>query len=174
MGLASYYRRFIRGFSQIARPLTHVRKAKMSRKWSKVEEESFVTLKIALASSPVLRLPDFEHQFVVTIGASNVAVGAILEQDFAHGLQPIAFASRKLNNAESRYSAYERELLGIIWALGQWRHYFQSPHPIIVRTGHSPLRYLPNQNSVNTRIWKWLSIMQVYHLEIQHIPGKVI
>ena len=75
LGLASYYRRFIRGFSQIARPLTHLRKTKMSRKWSKVEEESFVTLKTALASSPVLRLPDFERQFVVTTDASDVAVG---------------------------------------------------------------------------------------------------
>ena len=170
-GLASYYRRFIRGLSQIARPLTDLTKAKVS--WSKVEEESFVKLKATLPSSTVLRLPDFERQFVVTSDASDVSVGAILEQDFAHGLQPIAFASRKLNNAESRYSAYERELLGIIWALGQWRHYFQSAPLIIVRTDHSPLRYLPNQNSVNTRIWKWLSIMQGYHLEIQHIPGKV-
>ena len=171
--LASYYRRFVKGFSQIARPLTDLTKAKVSWKWSRVEEESFVKLKATLASSPILRLPDFGRQFVVTTAASDVPVGAILDQDFGHGLQTVAFASRKLNNAESRYSAYERELLGIIWALGQWRHYFQSTHPIIVRTDYSPLRYLPNQNSVNIGIWKWLSIMQGYHLEIQHIPGRV-
>ena len=100
-------------------------------------------------------------------------MGAILEQDFGHGLQPVAFASRKLNNAEIRYSAYERELLGIVWALGQWRHYFQSPHSVIVRTDHSPLRYLPSQAAVNTRVWKWLSIMQGYDLDIRHIPGKI-
>ena len=92
---------------------------------------------------------------------------------FGHWLHPVVFASRKLNNAESRYSAYERELLGIIWALGQWRHYFRRAHPIIVRNDHSPLRHLSSQNSVNTRIWELLSIMQGYHLEIQHIPGKV-
>ena len=100
-------------------------------------------------------------------------MGAILEQDFGHGLQPVAFASRKLNNAEIRYSAYERELLGIVWALGQWRHYFQSPHSVIVQTDHSPLRYLPSQAAVNTRVWKWLSIMQGYDLDIRHIPGKI-
>ena len=75
-------------------------------------------LKAALATAPVLRLPDFDQQFVVTTDASDVAVGAILEQNFGYGLQPIVFASRKLNKAEIRYSAYKRELLGIVWALG--------------------------------------------------------
>ena len=67
----------------------------------------------------MLRLPDFDHQFVVTTDASDVAIGAILQQDVGISLQPIAFASRKLQQAEIRYSAYERELLGIVWALGQ-------------------------------------------------------
>ena len=58
-----------------------------------------------------------------------MAVGAILEQDFGSGLQPIAFANRKLSSTEIRYSAYEREMLGIIWALGQWKHYFQRSIP---------------------------------------------
>ena len=85
-----------------------------------------------MATVPILRLLDFEQQFLVTTDASDVAVGAILEQDFGSSLQPIAFASRKLNSTEIRYSAYERELLGIVWAIGQWQHYFQGPHPIII------------------------------------------
>ena len=101
-----------------------------------------------------------------------MAVGAILEQNFGSGLQPIAFASRKLNATEIRYSAYEREMLGIVWALGQWKHYFQGPYPIIIQTDHAPLRHLPNQTSVNSRVWRWLSILQGYNVEIRHIPGK--
>ena len=120
----------------------------------------------------VLRLPDFDHQFVVTTDASDVAVGAILQQDVGNGLQPVAFASRKLQQTEIRYSAYERELLGIVWAIGQWKHYFQGPHPIIIQTDHAPLRHLPNQVSVNSSIWKWLSILQSYNVDIQHIPRK--
>ena len=73
--------------------------------------------KLALTIAPILKFPDFERQFIVTIAASDAAVGAILEQDFGNGLQPVAFAICKLNNAEMRYSAYERELLGIVWAL---------------------------------------------------------
>ena len=172
LGLASYYRRFIHGFSQIAGPMTELTRSKAKWKWETAQEHSFLALKIALATAPVLRLPDFNHQFVVTTDASDVAIGAILQQDVGVGLQPIAFASRKLQQAEVRYSAYERELLGIVWAIGQWKHYFQGPHPIIVQTDHAPLRHLPNQASVNSRIWKWLSILQSYNIDIQHIPGK--
>ena len=172
LGLASYYRRFIHGFSQIAGPLTELTRSKAKWHWDDAQENSFLALKISLATAPVLRLPDFDHQFVVTTDASDVAIGAILQQDVGMGLQPIAFASRKLQQAEVRYSAYERELLGIVWALGQWKHYFQGPHPIIIQTDHAPLRHLPNQASVNSRIWKWLSILQGYNVDIQHIPGK--
>ena len=129
-------------------------------------------MKVAIATAPVLRLPDFECQFVITTDASDVAIGAILEQDFGTGLQPIAFSSRKLNPTEIRYSAYERELLGIVWAIGQWKHYFQGPHPIIIQTDHAPLRHLPNQTSVNSRVWRWLAVLQGYDVDIRHIPGK--
>ena len=64
-------------------------------------------------------MPDFDREFVVTTDARLVSVGAILEQKFGQGLQPVAFVSRKLNSAETRYSAYKRELLGIVWAIGQ-------------------------------------------------------
>ena len=85
--------------------------------WSVAQHQAFNRLKLALTTAPVLKLPDFKRQFVVTTDASDTAVGAILEQDFGNGLQLVAFASRKLNDAEMRYRAYERELLGIVWAL---------------------------------------------------------
>ena len=69
--------------------------------------------------APILRFPDFDRDFVVTTDADATSVGAVLEQDFGQGLQPIAYASRKLTPPEQRYSAYERELLGIVWAMGQ-------------------------------------------------------
>ena len=172
LGLASYYRKFIKGFSQFAKPLTDLARDKVVWRWGDAEANSFTALKVAMATAPILRLPDFEKQFVVTTDASYVAVGAILEQDFCSGLQPIAFASRKLNATEIRYSAYEREMLGIVWALGQWKNYFQSPHPIVMQTDHAPLRHLPNQTSVNSRVWRWISILQGYNVEIRHIPGK--
>ena len=144
LGLASYYRKFIRGFLQIAKLLTDLTREKKTWCWEDAEQNSFTALKVAMATAPVLRLLDFEKQFVVKTNASDVAVGVILEQDFGSGLQPVAFASCKLNSTEICYSAYERELLGIVWAIGQWKHYFQGPHPIIIQIDHAPLRHLPN------------------------------
>ena len=86
LGLASYYRKFICGFSQLVKPLTDLTKEKVGWQWDKKEERSFLALKAAMATAPVLRLPDFGCQFVVTTDASDVAIGAILEQDFGFGL----------------------------------------------------------------------------------------
>ena len=172
VGLASYYRKFMKGFSQLAKPLTDLTRDKVSWSWGESQESSFKALKVAIATAPILRLPDFERQFVITTDASDVAIGAILEQDFGLGLQPIAFSSRKLNSTEIRYSAYERELLGIVWAIGQWKHYFQTNHPIVIQTDHAPLRHLPSQTAVNSRVWKWLAVLQGYDVDIRHIPGK--
>ena len=89
---------------------------------------------MALATAPILLLPNFELPFVITTNASEVAVGAILEQNKGRGLQLVAFANKKLDSTEMRYSTYERELLGIVWALGHWRHYIeQSLH----KSGHT-------------------------------------
>ena len=129
-------------------------------------------MKVAIATAPILCLPDFGRQSIITTDASDVAIRAILEQDFGSSLQPIAFSSHKLNPTEIRYSAYERELLGIVWAIGQWKHYFQGPHPIVIQTDHAPLRHLPNQTSVNSRVWRWLAVLQGYDVDIRHMPGK--
>ena len=172
LGLASFYRRFIKQFSMKARPLTDLTREKNEWQWNEPEENAFNLLKQSLVLAPVLRIPNFDLQFVVTTDASLVSVGGILQQDFGQGLQPVAYESRKLNPAETRYSAYERELLGMVWAIGKWRHYLEGTH-FIVQTDHSSLRHLPNQPSVNRRIWKWVSILQGYDLEIRHIPGKV-
>ena len=76
-----------------------------------------------------MRLPDFERQFVVMTDTSDFDVGSIFEQNSGNGLQPVALASHKLNNTETLYSACERQLLGIIWALGQWLPLFPRSTP---------------------------------------------
>ena len=118
LGLASHYKSFICWFSEISRPLTDLNRAMKEFDWKESQQSAFIRLKMALATVPILLLPDFELPFVITTDASEAAVGAILEQNQERGLQPVAFASKKLNSTEMRYSAYERELLRIVWALG--------------------------------------------------------
>ena len=124
-----------------------------------------------MVTAPVLQLPDFEREFTVTTDASEVSVGTILQQDFGSGLQPICYESQKLNPAETRYGAYKRELLGIIWAVGKWRHYLASRH-FTIQTDHDSLKNLANQPSVNRRIWKWVQVLQGYDCDLVHILGK--
>ena len=176
LGLASFYRKFIRFFSEIAAPLTDLTKKGRAEVWSPEvwgvkEDEAFRRLKIAMITAPVLQLPDFDREFTVTTDASEVSVGAILQQNFGKGLQPICYDSRKLNPAECRYSAYERELLGIVWAVGKWRHYLAGAH-FTIQTDHDSLKNLPNQPAVNRRVWKWVQVLQGYDCDIVHIAGK--
>ena len=176
LGLASFYRKFIRRFSEIAAPLTDLTKKGRAEVWSPEvwtdkEESAFRQLKTAMVTAPVLQLPDFDREFTVTTDASEVSVGAILQQDFGQGLQPICYDSRKLNPAECRYSAYERELLGIVWAVGKWRHYLAGAH-FTIQTDHDSLKNLPNQPTVNRRVWKWVPVLQGYDCDIVHIARK--
>ena len=119
LGLASYYKKFMRGFSEIARPLTDLTRAAKEFDWKEPQQSAFIWLKMALTTTLILLLPDFELPFVITTDASEAAVGATLDQNQGRGLQLVAFASRKLNSTEMRYSACECELLRIVWALGQ-------------------------------------------------------
>ena len=83
----------MRGFSEMARLLTQMTRAGVEWDWSVAQHQAFNRLKLALTTALVLKLPNFERQFVVTTDATNAAVSAILEQDFGNGLQPVAFAS---------------------------------------------------------------------------------
>ena len=114
LGLAGFYRRFICNFSLKARPLTDLTKDGIRWQWGDAEERAFRELKRSFVTAPVLEMPGFGRTGVVTTNASLVSVGTILEQDFGQGFQPVAFESRKLNPTETQYSAYEREMLGIV------------------------------------------------------------
>ena len=176
LGLASFYRKFIRHFSEIAAPLTDLTKKGRAEVWSpevwgEKEDTAFTNLKMAMVTAPLLQLPDFDREFTVTTDASEVSVGAILQQDFGKGLQPVCYDSRKLNPTECRYSAYEQELLGIVWAVGKWRHYLAGSH-FTIQTDHDSLKNLPNQPAVNRRVWKWVQVLQGYDCDIVHIAGK--
>lgn len=118
LGLAGYYRKFIKDFGVIAAPLTKLLK-KEGFKWSTDADSAFQTLKQALSSAPVLQLPDFECSFIVDCDASGSGFGAVLHQDQG----PIAFFSRPFAARHIKLAAYERELIGLVQAVRHWRPY---------------------------------------------------
>ena len=120
LGLANYYRRFVKSYSDIAKPLLNLLK-QGNWKWEHKEEESFFNLKNALCNTPVLQLFDSDLPVRVKTDCSDYAYGGVLSQLFADGLwHLVAFESKKLNPAQSRYATHERELLGLVHCLKTW------------------------------------------------------
>lgn len=116
LGLCTYYRRFVRGFSQLTAPLTDITK-KGAFSWGEGAHASFEKLKEVMGSCSVLALLDFTQPFVLECDASGEGIGAILMQDH----HPIAFESRKLKECERLYSKYDKEMLAIMHALAKFR-----------------------------------------------------
>jgi hypothetical protein len=138
LGLAGYYRKFIRDFGTIAAPLTHVLH-RDAFTWDEAIA-AFQALKTALTSGPVLQMPDFDKCFTVDYDASGVGFGAVLHQ----GVGPLAFFSRPFTPRHMKLAAYERELIGLVQAVRHWRAYLWGRY-FRVCTDHYSLKFLLDQ-----------------------------
>lgn len=172
LGLAGYYRRFISNFAKISKPLTTCLKkgAKVVHNESFIK--SFEQLKELLINAPILKYPDFTKPFVLTTDASNVALGAVLSQGNPPNDQPIAYASRTLNDTEQRYSTIEKELLGIVSACKYFRPYLYS-QKFKIYTDHRPLVWLFNLKEPNSKLVRWRLRLEEYDYEIIYKKGSL-
>nr|GEY94646.1 putative reverse transcriptase domain-containing protein [Tanacetum cinerariifolium] len=118
-GLAGYYRRFIEGFSKIAKPMTKLTQKKVKFKWGDKQEAAFQLLKHKLCSAPILALPEGSKDFIVYCDASNKGLGAVLMQRE----KVISYASRQLKIYEKNYTTHDLELGAVVFTLKIWRHY---------------------------------------------------
>ncbi|GJX91372.1 reverse transcriptase domain-containing protein [Tanacetum coccineum] len=138
-GLASFYRRFIRGFSMIVAPITECLKSSKFV-WNTAAQSAFERLKHAVTEAPVLALPNFEHVFEVECDASGLRIGGVLSQL----KRPIAFFSEKLNDTRRRYSTYDKEFYAIVRSLEYWHHYLL-PAEFILYSDHQDLKFIQGQ-----------------------------
>ena len=158
LGFANFYRRFIRDYSRVAAPLTQLTSTKVPFGWSQTAQSAFLRLKKLFSSAPVLCHPDPAVQFVVEVDASNSGVGAVLSQRSAldNKLHPCSFFSRRLSSAETNYDVGNRELLAVVLALQEWRHWLEgAAHPFIVWTDHRNLAYIQTARRPNSRQARW-------------------
>ena len=153
LGFGNFYRRFIRDYSTIAKPLTELTKKDKPWEWTPQCEQAFQELKLRFTKEPILQIPDPHAPFQLECDASGVATGAVLRQQDPNGIwHPCAYLSKSFNQAERNYQIYERELLSIIRAFEAWRHFLQgSPHPIEILTDHKNLTYFKSAQKVNRR-----------------------
>ena len=139
--------------------------------WSPECAEAFSAAKKALSSAALLRHPSSRAPTRITVDASQVAVGASLEQQHRHSWHPIAFYSKKLSETERKYSAFDRELLAVFRAIAHFRHYVEG-HPFHVLTDHKPLcRALKSSTDRSPRQTRHLAFISEFTADIRHIRG---
>jgi hypothetical protein len=158
IGMAGCYRRFIEGFSKIARPMTTLLANKVEFKWTQKCQEAFEALKEMLTTAPVLVLPDVHKPFLVYCDACYTGLGCVLMQEG----RVVAYSSQQLKVHEKNYPIHD---------LKTWRHYLYG-QKCDVYTDHKSLKYIFTQSKLNMRQRRWLELIKDYELEIHYHPSK--
>ena len=174
LGLAGYYRRFIRDFATIATPLTELtrKSAPQEVKWSLQAQEAFDTLKAKIASSPVLMCPDMSRMFTLQTDTSDYGIGAVLSQTGEDGEEhPVAFFSQKLLPRERRYSTIEKECLAIRMGTQAFRVYLIGK-PFVVQTDHRALEWLYKMKDTTSRLTRWSLALQPFQFTVRYRRGQ--
>nr|GFA30819.1 putative reverse transcriptase domain-containing protein [Tanacetum cinerariifolium] len=167
LGLAGYYRRFIEGFSKVAKPMTKLTQKKIMFDLGGKQEAAFQLLKQKLCSAPILALPEGANDFVAYCDASHKGLGAVLMQKE----KVISYASRQLKIHKKNYITHDLELGAVVFARKIWRHYMYGTK-CTVFTDHKSLQHILDQKELNMRQRHWLELLSDYDCEIRYHPGK--
>ena len=172
IGLATYYRRFVKDFAKIAKPLTEMTKKGKPWCWGNLEEKAFETLKTKLVSPPILSYPRYDLPFLLQTDASDLALGGVLGQLIDGEVRVIAYGSRSLTAAEQNYSTIEKEALSIVHFVGEYRHYLLG-RKFILETDHAPLSFL-NKHAAEPkgRLGRWAVQLSEFDFELRYRPGR--
>ena len=168
LGLSSYYRRFVKGFSCIAAPLFCLLKKGEAFLWTEKCQTAFTSLQEALLKAPILSPPDLTLPFV--LDTSNVGSGAVLAQVTPGGERVVAYYSRIFNKAERRYCVTRRELLAVVSAIRHFKYYLGGLH-FTVQTDHSALQWLMSFKEPEGQLARWIEELQAYDFTVVHRPG---
>lgn len=166
LGLARYYRRFIKNYGLISKPFTELLR-KDNFIWTEAATLAFGELKSALTSAPVLALPSPDREFVVETDASDGGMGTILMQD----QHPIAYISKALAKKHQSLSVYEKELMAVVHAVKKWDHYL-GHRKFQIRTNHRSLKFLLEQRITTTHQQKYIAKLFGYDFEISYKKGS--
>ncbi|GFW72910.1 retrovirus-related Pol polyprotein from transposon 412 [Trichonephila clavipes] len=171
LGLCTYYRKFVKGFSNIARPLHKLTESKQKFQWAKECEDSFLQLKEALTSSPILIYPQPDKPFILDTDASNESVGAVLSQEKDGQERVVAYWSKCLSKPERNYCVTRKELLAIVKAIEHFHHYLYG-QKFLLRTDHASLTWLMNFRNTEGQVARWIQRLNEYYFDIRHRKGS--
>nr|GFA50753.1 reverse transcriptase domain-containing protein [Tanacetum cinerariifolium] len=170
LGLAGFYRRFIKDFLKISRPMTHVLEKNSPFIFSNECIQAFRTLKEKLIEAPILIASNWDQPFELMCNASDYAVGAILGQRVEKHFWPIHYASKTMNLAKTNYITTEKEMLAIVYAFEKFRSYLIM-NKSIVYTDHSALKYLFAKKDSKARLLRWILLLQEFDFKVIDTKG---
>ena len=170
LGHAGFYCRFIKDFSKIALPLSHLLQKDVPFEFTQDCKAAFDTLKASLTSTPVIQPPNWNLPFEIMCDASNYAVGAVLGQRVGKQAYVIHYASRTLNSAQRNYTTTEKELLAIVFALDKFRQYLLGSK-VVVLSDHAALKHLLAKKESIPRPIRWVLFLEEFDLEIKDKRG---
>jgi hypothetical protein len=162
---AGFYRRFIKDFSKITKPLTHLLQKDVAFDLDEKCLAAFWTLKSALVSAPILQPPDWSQPFEIMCDASDYAVGAVLGQIKEGRVHAVYYASKTLNEAQLNYATMEKELLAMVFTFEKFRSYIVNSK-VIVYTDHAAIKYLLAKKDAKPRLIRWILLLQEFDVEI--------
>ena len=171
LGLASYYRRYVKGFCEFAKPLHDLTRKSVVFHWTSECEEAFYALKQCLTTSPVLAYPNNSGKFILDTDASSYGIGAVLSQEQDGKERVIAYASRTQSKTERNYCVTRKELLAVVFFVKKFRPYLYGRR-FLIRTDHGSLRWLLNFKNPEGQVARWIQILGEYDYEIIHRPGR--
>lgn len=166
LGLTGYYRRFIKRYGILSKPLTQLLK-KGQFLWNTAAEEAFLQLKQLMSNTPILAVLDFSRPLIIETDACKSGVGAVLMQDG----KPIAYLSKALGEKHLGLSTYEKELLAVIIATQKWRSYLLGHH-FIIKTDQEALKHLMEHKITTGLQQKWLSKLLGFNYTVLYKRGK--
>ena len=169
LGLAGYYRKYVKGFASLAQPMTRLTGKDVKFAWNEGCEKCFSALKDMLTNAPILVLPEGDQPYVVYTDASITGLGCVRTQ---HG-KVIAYASRQLRKDEGNYPTHDLEMAAVVFALKIWRSYMYGAK-VQILTDHKSLNYIFAQPELNLRQIRWMEFVGDYDLDIVYHPGKAI
>nr|GEV51260.1 reverse transcriptase domain-containing protein [Tanacetum cinerariifolium] len=170
LGHASFYRRFIKDFSKIARPMTRLLKKDTPFHFSKECVEAFQTLKRKLTEAPILIAPDWDMPFELMWDASDFAIGVVLGQHQDKHFRPIHYANKTMTKAESNYTTTKKEMLAVVYAFEKFRSYLIM-NKSIVYTDHSALKYLFAKKDSKAILLRWVLLLQEFTFKVIDTKG---
>ena len=170
LGLVGYYRKFIKGFAKMAKPLTLLTRQQVKFDWTLAHHTAFLHLKEGIVQVPILHYPNLERRYIVYTDASNDACRAQLSQEHNDTEFPVAFLSHTFTEAQQKWSTTEQEANGIYYTITKWNYYLQGAD-IIVRNDHKPLAHFLNGKNTNNKVNRMSLEHATYNISFERIFG---